>query len=713
VRRQPPALGAVLGAAVVAALLQVPASALPAPTFPSAAERVALTRRVVQPLAGQRTVFVMIDRFANGDPGNDRGGAVGGREVTGFDPADTGFFHGGDLAGLTARLPYLARLGATAIWVTPPVVQRTVQDGSAGYHGYWGVDFTRVDPHLGDREDFGRFVARAHQLGLRVVLDVVVNHTGDVIGYEGEGSAGAFYVDQQTAPYRGTDGRRFSPTALAGSDDFPDLHPDKRSFPYVPVVSDDDRHLKQPDWLDDMRNYHNRGDSSFQGESLTFGDVYGLDDLFTERPQVVRGEIELWSQWIRDYRLDGFRLDTVRHVGPAFWRAFLPAVRRAAQEAGVPGFAVFGEVFDQAATAASVRRLGMKSVLDFAFQSAVVPFASGAGTGADLRALFDQDDLYTTPTASALSLATFLGNHDIGRVGFAVLRAARGDRTRALESDLLAHDALLLLRGAPVIMAGDEVGMTGSGDGVDRAARQDMFPTRVPEWRREPRLGGDPVGTRASWDLSHPVARRIRALAALVQDNPALRSGAQITRFAGGPGARGVFAVSRIDAERRLEYVVALNNGTAARFVQVPTSSPGTRFAAVWPAGAHGATTDATGRLRIRVPRRGSIVLRATRPLPATGTPSVTLSAPERDPVAGVVRLRATVSGTDPAAVTFAFRSSGTDGWVRLGTDEARPYRLVIEPGRFARRRPISVVAIARSSSGRTAVSGPVAFVRP
>ena len=98
--------------------------------------------------------------------------------MSGFDPSDTGYFHGGDLAGLAARLPYVKRLGMTAVWVTPPVVQRTVQGGSAGYHGYWGVDFTDVDPHLGSRDDFERFVERAHALGLKVILDVVANHTG-------------------------------------------------------------------------------------------------------------------------------------------------------------------------------------------------------------------------------------------------------------------------------------------------------------------------------------------------------------------------------------------------------------------------------------------------------------------------------------------------------------------------------------------------------
>ena len=128
------------------------------------------------------------DRYANGDPTNDRGGATGGSSVTGFDPTSTGWYHGGDLKGLTGScsdpgtgLARIKDLGFTAIWIAPVVVQQWVQGDSAAYHGYWGLDFTNVDPHLGTDADFAAFVDCAHSLGLKVYLDVVVNHTADVI----------------------------------------------------------------------------------------------------------------------------------------------------------------------------------------------------------------------------------------------------------------------------------------------------------------------------------------------------------------------------------------------------------------------------------------------------------------------------------------------------------------------------------------------------
>jgi len=102
--------------------------------------------------------FVMPDRFENGDPSNDRGGLTGDRLGTGYDPTSKGFFHGGDLKGLRSRLGYIQGLGATAIWLTPVFRNKAVQgpkgQESAGYHGYWITDFTRVDPHLGTNADF-------------------------------------------------------------------------------------------------------------------------------------------------------------------------------------------------------------------------------------------------------------------------------------------------------------------------------------------------------------------------------------------------------------------------------------------------------------------------------------------------------------------------------------------------------------------------------
>ena len=303
----------------------------------------------------------MPDRYANGDPSNDQGGKTGGRSVTGYDPADPGWYHGGDLAGLTGGctdtkhgLARLVDLGFTAIWIAPVVAQQTVQADSAAYHGYWGLDFTRVDPHFGSNEDFAAFVDCAHRLGLKVYLDVVVNHTADVILPAG----GSTYRGADEVPYRDCRGKPYSAQRLAGK-----AHSrasPARFQPRQPLVLPQNRALKRPAWLNQVTRYHNRGNIDFSSCSpacLEQGDFFGLDDVFTEQPLVVSGLAAIYGDWVRRYKLDGFRVDTAKHVDHAFFRSWAPKVRAAARTAGVADFEIFGEVFttDTAELATFVR----------------------------------------------------------------------------------------------------------------------------------------------------------------------------------------------------------------------------------------------------------------------------------------------------------------------------------------------------------------------
>lgn len=172
-------------------------------------------------LASDRIYFVMTDRYANGDPSNDTGGLSGTRNVTGYDPSSPAYWHGGDLKGLTGTctdpvhgLARIKNLGFNAIWITPAVVNQISQGDSAGYHGYWGIDFTRVDPYLGTDQDFAHFVSCAHSLSMKVILDVVVNHTGDIIQLQNGGS-------YSTAPFRNCRGKVFNPARYVGTNAFP------------------------------------------------------------------------------------------------------------------------------------------------------------------------------------------------------------------------------------------------------------------------------------------------------------------------------------------------------------------------------------------------------------------------------------------------------------------------------------------------------------
>ena len=343
--------------------------------------------RFTHPGAGQVFYFVLTDRFENGTPSNDSGGISGGPEASGFDPTNINHFHGGDLAGLTSKLDYIKGLGATAIWITPPFTNQVLIKGSAGYHGYWILDFTRIDPHLGTEAEFRAFVDQAHARGLKVYLDIVINHTGDIIK-SADGSEA--YRSLAEAPYRDGSGRPFDPRAVAyngvnSAEAFPALSAEG-SFPHPPALATEDAHAKAPDWLNDVTLYHNRGNSTFKGESSTFGDFGGLDDVFTESPRVVKGFIDVYSRWIERFGIDGYRIDTVRHVNMEFWQAFLPAVRDRAAAAGRPDFLMFGEVANMDKNvelmSAFTTTGTLDAALDFGFYVGARDFVSkGRGAG--------------------------------------------------------------------------------------------------------------------------------------------------------------------------------------------------------------------------------------------------------------------------------------------------------------------------------------------
>ena len=662
------ALIAVLAPALAAASAAVGSTAV-AP--PSGAELAALSQPPHRSsIASQRIYFVMTDRYANGDPSNDRGGAIGQREVTGYDPTDPGWFHGGDFAGLTgdctsARtgLARLKSLGFTSIWVTPPFGQKSVQAGSAAYHGYWAVDLTNVDRHLGTNADFARFVDCAHGLGLKVILDVVTNHTADVIQLSND----AFVAPP--AP------------------------------PHAAIVPAAERDAKRPSWLNDPANYHNRGNisSSCDQTCLELGDFFGLDDLATERQQVLEGLAEVYADWVRRYRLDGFRVDTARHVNPEFFRAWVPRILAAARDVGVDDFELFGEVFirDSVALAPYVRDRGLPNVLDFPLQEPVVRYAAGVvGPGAIVNRLAD-DDYFATPAGVAHTPPTFLGNHDIGRAALNIL-AAGAPSARLLERVLLGYSLLYLLRGAPVVYYGDEVGMVGGGG--DKEARGDMFPTQVAAWRAEPRVGGAPIGAGSSFDLDSPVTAGLRRLNELRAEHGALATGATVVRRSRG----NVLVVSRIDRAAGREYLALFNTGTGAARMTFPTSTPRSEWTRLLGRPSAVSSTR-TGALTLTLPAVSASLLQATRRVPAV-RPSKPAVTGARDGLSSLWRVSARVVGRAPVSVAFAVKRAGGP-WLRVAIDDSPPYRAFLTPSEFRRGERVSVVAVARSLDGRVAAS--------
>ncbi|MFJ8050047.1 pullulanase-type alpha-1,6-glucosidase [Streptomyces luteogriseus] len=645
--------------------------------------------------------FVLPDRFANGDTGNDKGGLTGTRLSTGYDPTDKGFYQGGDLKGLTRKLDYIKGLGTTALWMAPifknQPVQGTGANASAGYHGYWITDFTQVDPHFGTNKDLETLIDKAHAKGMKVFFDVITNHTADVVDYEEKSYD---YLSKGAFPYLTKDGEPFDDADYAdGRRDFPEVG--TGSFPRTPTVPAAKKNAKVPSWLNDPTMYHNRGDSTFAGESSAHGDFSGLDDLWTERPEVVRGMEKIYQRWVRDFDVDGFRIDTVKHVNMEFWTQWATALDAYAAKRGRDDFFMFGEVYsaDTDVTAPYVTQGRLDATLDFPFQEAARRYASQGGSAQQLAGVFGDDYKYTTGKANAYEQVTFLGNHDMGRIGsFLKQDDPKATDAELLAKDELANELMFLSRGNPVVYYGDEQGFTGPGG--DKDARQTMFASRTADYLDDDRIGTDRTHAEDAYDTKAPLYRQISALAKLRKANPALTDGVQQQRYAAhGPG---VYAFSRTDAKTATEYVVAVNNAGEKKTATFPTGSAGMTFQ-----GIHGTDarlkSDSDKKLTVTVPAGSAVVLKASGRLAAPATaPTITLKAPAAG-ATGTAEISADVDGGQLNRVVFAAQT-GDGKWQTLGSADHAPYKVTHTVGKnTAPGTALRYKAVVIDSAGRTA----------
>ena len=678
-------------------------------------------------LTREQFYFVMADRFENGRTDNDTGGFGGDRLQHGFDPTDKAFFHGGDLKGIIDRLDYIEGLGTTAIWMTPSFKNKPVQGSpgneSAGYHGYWITDFTQIDPHLGTNEELKQLIDLAHSRGIKVFFDIITNHTADVLDYDPavysgpENNETVPYVSKEQEPYRDASGTPFDDRDFAmGDKPFPAV--DAQSFPYMTAAKPGEESIKVPTWLNDPLMYHNRGTSTFAGEDAMYGDFPGgdrqaLDDLWTERPEVVQGMVDIYRTWVEEFGVDGFRIDTVKHVNMDFWKQFGPALQGYAANAGNDDFFMFGEVYDADPRFMSQYTTTgrLQATVDFGFQGSGTNFAKGRPT-TELRDFFASDDWFTDADSNAYSLPTFLGNHDMGRVGkFLADGGATGGEL--LRRDQLAHELMYLTRGQPVVYYGDEQGFVG--DGGDQDAREDMFASQVRTYNDNDLIGTDATTAQSNFDTTHPMYRTISSLSALRKAHPALADGAQVHRYASGEA--GVYAFSRIDAQEQVEHVVASNNATTAKTVTLPTFQQRMMFTQLWPATGKGkpvmTKADAEGRLTVTVPPLSTLVLRANERLAADpAAPSASFRSPGAGgTVGGRAEVAVQVAGDDLHQVTFAYREVGTSEWTVLGTDDNAPYRVFHDVRDLARGTLLEYRAVVRDREGQLAVANTVASV--
>ena len=599
--------------------------------------------------------FVMPDRYKDGDKKNNDNG--------GFNTSLTAFYHGGDLKGLTGTcepgddgLARIKSLGFTAVWLTPVITQQEAIGAGSGYHGYWGVDFLNVDPHLGTNADMAEFSKCAKKLGLKVILDVVTNHTGDVIKYLG-------------------------------------------NSPYIPAES---KKLKNPAWLNDINNYHNVGDMGScwgVGNCTKLGDFYGLDDLATEKPVVYKGWADVYGKWISTYGISGFRVDTARHVDDKFFKNWSPLIQATANKSNIKDFTIFGEVYDYSTfnLMTYVRQNKIQTVLDFPFQAKATEYASGYSNAAALTALFENDDYYTSAQSSASNLITFLGNHDVGRAGYIISSKRIQPADQLLPRTNLANALMYFSRGIPVVYYGDEVGMTGTNSGKDQFARQDMFATDIEIWKNEVRIGGSPIGSGNSFTATSqsPVAQYLIKLAQIRKENPALANGPMLERFS----KYALYVISKKDVVENKEYLVAFNNSDTDEVVEVTTATSTGGWSQIL--GMTDVTTNQS-KVTFTVPALSTIVLKANSPIDQFATKFTKLST-SMDDLTGFYKVKAGISSKDFLSVEFFARNAGSTKWISQGVDTGAPYSIFLDPIDFPKKK-IEIRAIARNSKGESFV---------
>ena len=518
------------------------------------------------PVTDQNFYFVMADRFKNGDTANDNGGLPPGKGEgqSGFDPTGKGWYHGGDLKGLTAASSATSRASArprsgsrrasrtrrsrTTTASRPPATTATGSPTSRRSTRTWAP--TRTCATLVDARPQAR-----HQGLLRHHLQPHRRR------HPLPGGRRAGRTRRRTStPYKHRRRHAVRRPRLRRREHVPGAGADRpavvpapgaaaRASPTTRACRTAERDVKVPAWLNDVSLYHNRGNTTFAGENSQYGDFFGLDDLFTENPRVVNGMIDIYKTWIRDFRIDGFRMDTMKHVDDAFWQKFAPAIERYARSQGIRDFYMFGEVAEDISrpiTSHYMTHDDVQGVLDFPFQTAATRFAANSAPTDELRDFFVDDDWYTDGDSNVYNLPTFLGNHDKGRIGMFIRNAnprrdarpscSQRDRARARAHVLLARQPGRLLRRRAGLHRQRRRPGRAAGH-VPVAGRRSTTTSTTPTSpaTTAPARTTTSAPTRRRWTTTS--TRRTRSTAssrrsrALTRRNPALRNGAQQHRF--------------------------------------------------------------------------------------------------------------------------------------------------------------------------------------
>jgi glycosidase len=479
--------------------------------------------------------FLLVDRFDNG-AGNLKPYQPGAPAAT-RDVAQRNRFQGGTLKGVTRRLDYIRNLGCTAVWLSPILKNRIDQNES--YHGYGIQDFLEVDPRFGTLEDLQTLTEEAHRRGMYVILDIVLNHTGDVWAYPDDHPY--YFYQDQTFPF----GRWREANPAKGFQEDDAIWPQE---------------LQSPDAFKRRGQIRNWSDPVEARD----GDFLSLKELDLPRPDVLDTLIKVYKHWIAEADLDGFRIDTVKHMEDSATAIFCNAIREYAQRVGKYRFFMFGEIVADDNTiqhylgrnsrieGTQERFPSLDAALDFPLYFTLEEVIKGFASPAFLRARYESfHTAYADHGEAGRYFVTFVDNHD--QMARPYRRFMHGNPFP--RQAVLAAGYLLTSQGVPCLYYGTEQGFDGGGPD-DSYVRETMFGGT---W------GAFGTAGHHCFNPQHDIYRGIHAIAAVRQREPALRYGRQYFREISGNGidfghpldGRCTLAYSRIlDTE---EVLVAMN----------------------------------------------------------------------------------------------------------------------------------------------------------
>ena len=414
---------------------------------------------------------VLVDRFYDGDPNNNY-------NVNPYAPTA---YHGGDWQGIIDKLDYIEALGVTALWISPAFKNVEEDAGVSSYHGYWPQDFTAPNPHFGDIAKLRELVDACHDRGIKVILDIITNHIGQLFYYDINGNG----QPDESVYGSGTSSQLtrvsewdpdFDSRGVQGSTSLGESGPAPIVWVYDPSINrvpPQPSEFQNPDW------YNRKGrvwDWNDRDQVLTGDFPGGLKDIKTTNPAVREALAKAFAYWIGAADFDGFRIDTLKHVEHGFWETFCPAIRRYSVKHGKRNFFMFGEAFDgdDALIGGYTFNNGVDSVFYFSHKFTVIDGVfKNNGPTKSIEDLFNarQANYSSVPNPNGpidengdgLSaqqlLVNFIDNHDIPRFLY------ENPNLASLHNVLFY---LLTVDGIPCIYYGTEQQFDGGNDPFNR-----------------------------------------------------------------------------------------------------------------------------------------------------------------------------------------------------------------------------------------------------